>query len=37
MKKERLLAAWNFINNFDGELVIKKNKVYHNQKLVYTF
>ena len=37
MKKERLMAAWHFINNFEGELVIKKNKVYHNNILVYTF
>lgn len=37
MKKERIAALHNFIDTFKGELVIKKNKVYHNGELVYTF
>lgn len=34
MNKEELVQIWKFIDNFEGELVIKLDGVYHNSKLV---
>ena len=36
-KKERIEKFTDFINNFDGELIISGNKVYHNGQLIAEF
>ena len=36
-KKERIDKFTDFIDNFDGELVVSNNKVYHNSILIAVF
>ena len=36
-KKERIDKFTYFIDNFDGELVVSNNKVYHNSILIAVF
>ena len=35
--KEQIKNLMRFIDNFNGELSIKKNEIYHKDKLVATF